>query len=72
MLPVAIIPYAQYISLDKQVVPIEISVDIGITIGKIGHAHLIVHTFLQRRACQIFLIIAGINTIECSSYIKPT
>ena len=71
MLPVAIIAYRQYISLNKQVIPMEISIYIGVTIREIRHTHLVMHTFLQRGACQVLFIVTGINTIKCTAYIEP-
>ena len=41
VLPVAIIAYRQYISLNKQVIPMEISIYIGVTIREIRHTHLV-------------------------------
>ena len=71
MLPVAIIADAQYISFDKQVIPIKICIDISITIGQIRHTHFIVHAFLQRGTRQKLFVITSIDAIKCSSYIKP-
>ena len=49
----------------------EISIYIGVTIREIRHTHLVMHTFLQRGACQVLFIVTGINTIKCTAYIEP-